>query len=220
MLRAIARCTFLRKRGCGLLSAELTNDKWGDKKVPPHIEIRFASNNRYKVAEARKILSERSILVLESKLKIEELQTTDTDRLVHDKLLKAFQQIGRPLFVEHTGLSLAHLGGLPGGLTQIFWDTLKADRFAELFGRSSNNEASARTSIAYCDGRKVYQFEGQILGQITPEPRGSRDFQWDCVFQPVGHLETFAEMGSKKNDISMRRIALEKLGAHLVKELG
>jgi XTP/dITP diphosphohydrolase len=187
--------------------------------VPSHLEIRFVSNNEHKIAEAKKILEQRSISVLESKLKIEELQTTDTRRLVHDKLLKAYRMIGRPLFVEHTGLYLAYLGGLPGGLTQIFWDTLQADRFAELFGKAPNNDAAARTSIAYCDGRKVYEFEGEITGHIAAAPRGPKDFQWDCVFQPTGHSETFAEMGDKKNDISMRRIALAKLASHLAKDL-
>jgi XTP/dITP diphosphohydrolase len=186
--------------------------------VPSHIEIRFVSSNPYKIAEAQKILGGR-ISVLESKLKIEELQTTDTPKLVRDKLLKAYRQIGRPLFVEHTGLYLEHLGGLPGGLTQIFWDTLEADRFAELFGKvAPNNKATARTSIAYCDGRRMYEFDGDIAGEITAAPRGPRAFQWDCVFQPAGHSETFAEMGDKKNSISMRRAALEKLAAHLTKD--
>ena len=188
--------------------------------MPPHIEIRFVSSNPHKIAEAKKILGGRMISVLESKLKIEELQTTDTRKLVHDKLLKAYREIGRPLFVEHTGLYLAHLGGLPGGLTQIFWDTLKAERFAELFGKlAPNNNATARTSIGYCDGRKVYEFDGEVAGLITAAPRGRRDFQWDCVFQPAGHSETFAEMGDRKNSISMRRAALEKLAVHLTKDL-
>jgi XTP/dITP diphosphohydrolase len=187
--------------------------------VPSHIEIRFVSGNPFKIEEARKILGDKSIAVLESKLKIEELQTTDTRKLVHDKLLKAYREIGRPLFVEHTGLYLEYLNGLPGGLTQIFWDTLKADRFAELFGNPPNNKAAARTSIGYCDGRKIYEFDGVIAGQITAKPRGARDFQWDCVFQPDGHPKTFAEMGEQKNSISMRRAALEQLAAHLTREL-
>jgi XTP/dITP diphosphohydrolase len=187
--------------------------------MAPHVEVRFVSGNPFKIAEAKSILSGRSISVLESKLKIEELQTTDTHKLVHHKLLEAYRKIGRPLFVEHTGLHLDYLGGFPGGLTQIFWDTLKADRFAELFGRAPNNNVRARTTIGYCDGRKVHEFDGEIAGQIVSEPRGKRDFQWDCVFQPAGQSKTFAEMGEQKNNISMRRIALEKLAVHLTNEL-
>jgi XTP/dITP diphosphohydrolase len=189
------------------------------KSVSPHIEIRFVSNNPHKLAEAGAILGRKEISVLPCKLKIEELQTTDTPQLVRDKLLRAYREIGKPLFVEHTGLYLAHLNGLPGGLTQIFWDTLKAERFAELFGKlPSDTSAVARTAIGYCDGRKMYDFDGEIAGRITPKPRGPRGFQWDCVFQPTGYSKTFAEMGKKKNSISMRLIALEKLAAYLAKD--
>ena len=187
--------------------------------MPAHIEIRFVSSNPHKIAEAKQILEGDNIRVLKSDLKIEELQTTDTLKLVQDKLLKAYRQIGRPLFVEHTGLYLEHLDGLPGGLTQIFWDTLQADRFAELFGKlAPNTTAIAKTAIAYCDGRRIYDFSGEITGNITAEPRGSRTFQWDCVFQPAGYAKTFAELGEEKNKISMRRAALDKLAAHLARE--
>jgi XTP/dITP diphosphohydrolase len=181
-------------------------------------EVRFVSSNDHKIAEAKSIFEPHGVEVIASKLKIEELQTTDTQRLVRDKLMKAYALIGRPLFVEHTGLSLNRIEGLPGGLTQIVWDTLKADKFAELFGTNSTESvATARTAIAYCDGHKIYEFDGEIRGEIVAKPRGPRDFQWDCVFQPEGYSETFAEMGdAKKNSISMRRAALDKLAAHLV----
>lgn len=178
-------------------------------------EIRFVSNNPFKIAEARTILGQVRVQVISSELKIEELQTTDTIGLVKDKLLKAYRQIGRPLFVEHTGLYVDRIGGLPGGLTQIFWDTLQADRFSGLLGEPPGNGAVAKTTIGYCDGRRMHVFSGEIAGEIVPSPRGRRDFQWDCVFQPSGSNETFAEMGDKKNEISMRRIALDALANHL-----
>ena len=186
--------------------------------TPVRVEIRFVSSNKDKILEAKAILAPRNIRIIKSNLKIEELQTRDTQKLVRDKALKAYRQVGRPLFVEHTGLYLQHLGGLPGGLTQIFWDTLEADRFSELFGKiPPDTRAIAKTTIAYCDGRKIHEFDGEITGNITATPRGPRGFQWDCVFQPTGHSKTFAEMGKKKNLISMRRAALDKLAAHLVR---
>lgn len=179
-------------------------------------DLRFVTSNHYKVAEAEKILMGRGISVVSSALKIEELQTTDTERLVRDKVLKAFRKIGRTLFVEHTGLYLEHLNGFPGGLTQIFWDSLLADRFSELFGSlAPNRNVTAKTWIGFCDGRTIKTFTGEISGLIAESPRGDRGFQWDCVFQPNGSTETFAEMGERKNDISMRRAALDKLALHL-----
>jgi XTP/dITP diphosphohydrolase len=181
-------------------------------------DVRFVSSNKYKIKEAEEILGNAGIRVIAAPLKIEELQIADTTQLIRDKVLKAFRKIGRPLFVEHTGLHLEHLGGLPGGLTQVFWDTIQADRFAELFGSlGTASRALARTTVSYCDGRTLHHFDGEIAGTITASPRGPRDFQWDCVFQPDGCHQTFAEMGLAKNDISMRKIALSKLAIHLTR---
>ena len=107
------------------------------------------------------------------------------------------------------------MNGLPGGLTQVFWDALGPERVCELFGRGDRVGVIAKTRIGYCDGRSVHQFQGEIQGRIATEPRGDRSFQWDCVFVPDGYDETFAEMGDRKNDISMRRRALDGFAAHL-----
>lgn len=175
------------------------------------LALRFLSNNSKKLEEAQAILAPASITVIPLEWKVDELQVLDTEHLVRDKALKAFNIVRRPVFVEHTSLSLRHLNGFPGGLTQSFWDTLEAERFAELFGRSSDPSVVAETRVAYVDGRAIYTFRGTCSGTVTETPRGPRGFQWDCVFQPDGESETFAEMGvSRKNEISMRRVALEQ----------
>src|ERR1700730_13986459 len=98
------------------------------------MKLRFVSRNPHKLAEAATILDPLGIEVVPLRETIEELQTIDASRLVRDKALRAFTKIGRKLFVEHTGLRLKTLNGLPGGLTQVFWDALKAERMSELFG--------------------------------------------------------------------------------------
>ena len=181
-----------------------------------HLQLRFVSSNHYKTVEVQEILAQQGISVIPVELKIEELQTTDTKKLVYDKLLKAFREIGRPLFVEHTGLYVEGARELPGGLTQIFWDALGPDAFATLFGSlSSPSQVIARTWIAYCDGRKILDFDGEIAGELVSPPRGPQHFQWDCVFQPDGMTQTFAELGQAKNTLSMRRIALDKFAEYL-----
>jgi len=177
--------------------------------------LRFLSGNQFKIKEAEQILGPVGVDVVPIRCKIDELQTTDTTNLVRDKALKAFAHTGRLLFVEHTGLYLNHLNGFPGGLTQVFWDTLQADRFSELFGNTGNTAVTAKTVVAFIDGQQCHMFDGEILGKIATEPRGCRDFQWDCVFIPVGYMETFAEMGDSKNNISMRKIAFDKLAEFL-----
>jgi XTP/dITP diphosphohydrolase len=178
------------------------------------MKLIFVSKNKFKHAESTRFLSTLGISVEASHLEIHELQTVDTEALVRDKATRAFANLGRPLFVEHTGLYLDALNGFPGGLTQIFWDTLKKERFTELFA-SETDVVRAVTHIGYVDGRRVHIFRGEVEGRIVFPPRVDHGFQWDCVFRPNGFDQTFSEMGEKKNDISMRSIALEKLKKHL-----
>lgn len=173
------------------------------------------SGNAHKITEVKRILDPFGVDIVPVSMKIEELQTEDVERLVRDKLTKAFEKIGRPLFVEHTGLYLSGLNGLPAGLTQIFWDRLQANRFANLVAGLGNAKVTAKTILGYCDGREIHLFEGAIDGTVPRTPAGPTDFQWDCVFIPDGSTKTFAEMGDAKDDISMRKKALDKFATHL-----
>lgn len=179
------------------------------------MKLRFLSGNKHKINEVQRILTPVGVDIVPVSKKIEELQTEDVDSLVRDKLIKAFEAIGRPLFVEHTGLYLSGLNGLPAGLTQIFWDRLQADRFADLVAGLGDAKVTAKTILGYCDGRQIHIFEGSIDGTVPRKPAGPTDFQWDCVFVPDGSTQTLAEMGAKKDDISMRRKALDLFAAHL-----
>lgn len=177
-------------------------------------QLIFVSKNTFKHDEAKQILEPLGISVTADRTEMHELQTVDTEALVRDKAIKAFQRIGRPLFVEHTGLYLDVIGGFPGGLTQIFWDSVGKERFAELFASETYN-ATAKTHIGYVDGRRIHLFKGEIIGRIVAPPRVDHGFQWDCVFVPEGEIQAFSEMGERKNQISMRRKALEALRIHL-----
>lgn len=179
------------------------------------MKIRFLTKNDHKAAEVSAILMDTGFEVVAAKHVINEIQIEDVNMLVRDKVLKAFAIVGRPVFVEHTGLYIESLNGFPGGLTQIFWDKLKADKFSELFGSSEDNGLVAKTVIGYCDSMKIHMFEGEVRGTVVDQPRGNRDFQWDCVFIPEGQTETFAEMGLRKNEISMRKIAFDKFKSFL-----
>jgi XTP/dITP diphosphohydrolase len=179
------------------------------------IRIRFLSRNPHKLREAQEILGKVGVAVDPVNATIEELQTDNTVRLVRDKVLRAFERVGRALFVEHTGLYVTALNGFPGGLTQVFWDTLGAEKFADLLGKGADPSVIAKTVVGYCDGQTIELFQGEVRGLIADSPRGSRDFQWDCVFIPDGFTQTFAELGPKKHDISMRRKALDSFATAL-----
>jgi XTP/dITP diphosphohydrolase len=179
-------------------------------------DLFFLTKNDPKFKEFKKLFVATNHTIKRASIPIAEIQTEDMKALVSDKVIKAYDKIRRPVFVDHTGLHLDVLGGFPAGLTEIFWERLKNERLARLFG---NTAVTAVTLIGYCDGKSVTIFRGEVSGTIAPVPRGPETFQWDPVFIPDGHSKTFAELGNKKNKMSMRRLAIDKFIAHLDKRV-
>jgi XTP/dITP diphosphohydrolase len=180
------------------------------------MQIRFVSTGN-KFQETESILAEHDIKVIPIKKRLTEIQTEDVSILLKKKVISAFKLTGMPVFVEHTGLFLKALNGLPGGLTRLFWEKLGEDAFCEYFGKSPNPEVEAKTTIAYCDLKEIHYFNGIIEGKISKAPKGDSGFAWDRIFIPKSNTnnKTFAEIGNEKNSISMRKIALDKFAGFL-----
>lgn len=110
------------------------------------------------------------------------MQSLRFHEIVKDKTQKAFSEIGRPVFVELTGLYINSLNKFPGGLAELFWKKLEADKFTELLGGFEDTSLTATTVIGYCDGKRIYLFEDSVDGNISLLPKGDRTYDWDCVF--------------------------------------
>lgn len=146
---------------------------------------------------------------------LDEIQTADSEKLVRDKTLKAFANIQKPLFVEHTYLKINVINGFPGGLTSSFWETLGGKLICKYFSKS---RVTAETIICFCNAKNISTFRGHIDGTISSKPQGKSEFQWDTIFIPKSFKKTFAQMTSKqKNEISMRKKAVEDFIKHLEK---
>lgn len=181
-------------------------------------QIIFVTSNPYKTQEVRAVGRDFGISVTDYKLKIEELQTEDTEKLVRTKALAAFSELRLPVIVDHAGLHMDCLEGLPGNLTQLFWDRIGGQGLCDIAGIRREREARAVTTIAYCDTRRIHIFSAFRSGSIADRPRGARRFQWDTIFVPEGQSRTYAQMKiADKNAISQRGEALRSMFEHLVK---
>lgn len=179
------------------------------------MELRYISKNEQKIKEVKHIFDDLNIKIISVKIVINEIQDQDNNKLIMDKLLKAFAKLQKPLFLEHTGLYFSNLYNYPGGLTESFWKSLGAVEITKRFGEES---VVAKTTLAYCDGKKIFKFEGETKGQISVKPMGNTDFQWDTIFIPENHTQTFAQLGNEKNKISMRYKAIMKFYDYIKSE--
>lgn len=145
-----------------------------------------------------------------------EIQDIDAHVVIRAKLDAARAHHTGSFIVEDTSLYLDALHGLPGPLIKWFEKAIGNTGLAELAQRFGNAKAKAKTIIGHAkeDGTVSF-YEGEVAGSIV-SPRGENGFGWDAVFTPESKEKTLAEMSSfEKNEISSRRIAVEKLALAL-----
>lgn len=175
--------------------------------------VYFATTNKNKLSEAREILG---IEVIETPLEIPEIQSLKSEEVAVAKAEAYFKVLKHPLFIEDVSLSFNSLGGLPGTYINDFSKALGNPGLCDLLNESADRSAVAKTTLVYINEDGHHVFVGEVKGSIAVSPRGDTNFGWDPIFIPDGHTQTFAEMGSdEKNNVSMRRLALEKLKTFL-----
>ncbi len=178
-----------------------------------------ASKNPDKVAEIEEVLS-GSGLANEIVRGLDWPDVEETgDTLEENALLKAravAEATGLPVVADDTGLEVDALDGAPGvrsarfaGSDATYEDNVS--RMMELMDGVEDRAARFRTVVAlvFPDGTEIVA-EGSVEGEITDEPRGSRGFGYDPVFEVDG--VTMAEMSVEdKNKLSHRARALDAL---------
>ncbi|KAG6444018.1 hypothetical protein O3G_MSEX003171 [Manduca sexta] len=187
-----------------------------------HRSLTFVTGNAKKLEELRAILGVNFPLeIINYKLDLPELQG-EVDEVSVKKCQEAARRLRKPVLVEDTSLCFNALKGLPGPYIKWFLEKLQPEGLHRLLAGWEDKSAEAVCTFAYCAGNcddlDVVLFQGITKGKIVP-PRGTRDFGWDCVFQPDGHDKTYAELPkSEKNKISHRYKALEKLRTYFTEK--
>ncbi|XP_069358636.1 inosine triphosphate pyrophosphatase [Maniola hyperantus] len=185
-----------------------------------HRTLTFVTGNVKKLEEVRAILGNNfPFEVVNHMLDLPELQG-EIDEVSIKKCQEAARRLKRPVFIEDTSLCFNALGGLPGPYIKWFLDKMKPEGLHKMLTGWEDKSAEAVCTFAYCSGfsddSEVVLFQGITKGEIV-SPRGSRDFGWDCIFQPDGYDKTYAELPKEeKNKISHRCKALDKLRSYFL----
>ena len=187
------------------------------------MDVTFVTSNARKLAEARAILGAPPALTLTSRaLDLPELQGEPED-VARAKARRAASVVNGPALVEDTSLCYDALGGLPGVYVKWFLEKTGPEGLVDALAAYDDKSAEALCVLAYATGpddETPRTFVGRTRGRIV-RPRGSRDFGWDCVFEPEGRAETYAEMdAATKNSISHRSRAFERFRAQVADTAG
>lgn len=178
-------------------------------------KIYFVTGNEGKLREAREILDTE----IESfSINLPEIQALEVLEVVKDKAQRAYDEIKKPVLIEDTGIYVESWNNFPGALIKWMMKTLDCQGIAKIIQPFENKNAYAETIVCFYDGEEFNIFIGKTEGKIV-SPRGENGFGWDPIFEVGDSSKTFAEMtNEEKNNISMRKIALEKLKEFLQDE--
>jgi non-canonical purine NTP pyrophosphatase (RdgB/HAM1 family) len=170
--------------------------------------IYFITGNAGKFREAKAIMPE----IEQIDLDLPEIQELDPKSIIEAKLKEASRQMpGKQFFCEDVSLCFENMNGFPGPLIKWMLKSLGNEGIAKTV---AGTKAKACAYIGYTDGKDIRFFKGELGGKIV-SPKGE-SFGWDPIFQPDGYDKTLGELPQeKKNEISMRKHALEALKVFL-----
>ena len=185
----------------------------------------LATRNEAKLAELRRILAplvDAEVVGLSDFPAYEEPPETGAT-FMENALQKAREAVRRtrlPAVADDSGLAVDALNGMPGVLSAR-WAGRGRDDAANLrlvLDQIADVPDDRRGAAFLCaaalvtPGGEERVIEGRLDGTIVREPRGSRGFGYDPIFQPDGESRTTAEMDpAEKDAISHRGRAFRAL---------
>ncbi|MBS3739740.1 RdgB/HAM1 family non-canonical purine NTP pyrophosphatase [Candidatus Bipolaricaulota bacterium] len=128
------------------------------------------------------------------------------------------QETGLPVLSDDSGLEVFSLNGAPGPRSARFAGPGSTDEenlhllLDKLKGVDDRGARFVTVATLYLTSEERYMTRGTLRGSISREARGESGFGYDPIFVPDGFDKTLAQLRErKKNEISHRRKALEKM---------
>lgn len=182
-----------------------------------------ATNNKGKLEEIKKILSDYEIYSLKEKgIDIDVIEDCDTFiGNAKKKAIEIYEIAKEPVIADDSGLCIDCLDSFPGVLTHRFLGDDATDRMRNEYlinevNKHNNRSAKFICNIVYYDGSDFIIAEGILNGSISKECKGENGFGFDEIFELPNGL-TLAELNSlEKNEISARGLALNDLKKKLI----
>lgn len=191
--------------------------------------IIMATNNKGKIEELKKMLSEYDI-ISQKEAGIDDLNVDENGMTFEENaIIKAnsIKELVSDAYIiaEDSGFMIETLGGYPGTKTKRAageelnvdaTDEIRNNFYVEKMKDATNRKAIWQTAICLIDGDKQVTFIGEVEGEISKEVIGDNGFGFDPIFYIPEEGKTLAQMTyEEKNNYSARNRAVEKLVTYL-----
>ena len=187
-------------------------------------EIVIASGNKDKIKETQEILRAVKIIPMKEfgiEIDIEEDQETFEGNAIKKANEMAKILNGKMCIADDSGIHIEYLNGFPGVFTKRWQKGTDRERNLAIIEKLKGVPKEKRkirfiTAMALSDGKVTFCEVGNIEGFIAETPRGKNGFGFDEIFE-LENGKTLAELTQEeKNQISARKVALEKLKEKLI----
>src|SRR3989344_7100847 len=181
----------------------------------------LATTNKHKVVEISAILKEYGYDVRAAKLKIIEPDFNSLEEVAESKAKQAYEQIGKPVVAEDTGVYFSAYHNFPGQLAKRVYLGIGFDGLLTLIRNAKNKNAYFKTVISFTkDGKHFHTFSGvlhgRLLGKVVKLHKDR--LPYEKIFVPDGYGKALAELEiDEKNKRSHRAVAARKFGKWLKK---
>lgn len=189
-------------------------------------EIVIASGNKGKIREAVDILKEYKVISIEElgiDIDVEEDQKTFEGNAIKKAETIAKILNGKLCIADDSGIEIEYLDGFPGVFTKRWHKGTDRERNLAIIEKlkgvpKEKRKISFITAIALSDGKETICEVGEIKGFVAEKIRGEKGFGFDEIFE-LENGKTLAQISEEeKNEISARKIALEKLRKKLLEQ--
>lgn len=149
-------------------------------------DLTFVTGNAQKFSIAQPVFADRGINLLQVQLDIDEIQGEVADKIVRDKLQKAYSATGKPTLVNDDSWSFSGLGGFPGPYMKSIMHWFTAEDFLHLTFPLQDRRVTLSQWIGYqdADGQKLFTLD--YTGIVLPELRGTSGSSLEKIISMPG----------------------------------
>jgi XTP/dITP diphosphohydrolase len=176
-------------------------------------EILFVTSNLHKYNEISTIFKQYTSIQLKLlQTNLVEIQSSDLEEIAIFSLKKCVETIKHEsIFVEDSGLFIKQLNGFPGPYSAYIFRTIGLKGILTLMEKFKKREAYFQSSIALKIGKEIKVFSERVQGAISLKI-SNLGWGYDPIFIPkCDGILTYGELGLKKNTISHRFLATQRL---------
>jgi non-canonical purine NTP pyrophosphatase (RdgB/HAM1 family) len=149
-------------------------------------QLIFSTGNDSKYTTAKEVCNKHGIELTQSALEIDEIQGEDAEKIVIDKVNKAYELVKQPVIVSDDTWLITALNGFPGSYMKSMNHWFKPQDFINLTQSLSDRSIYLVGYLAYRDGEQIKLFYQKREGILLKEPKGQHEPASHKVISMVG----------------------------------